>query len=97
MLNIAIDVLYHEDLTLKNWILSIISLVLSFVVLVVLVFEFSFRFLTADSVIDFMNRLGLLGVRPSFDSWVVFLVLLSLLVSLVVAGVVFYKLNRTEK
>lgn len=97
MLNIAIDALYHEDLILKKWILSIVSLVLSFVVLVVLVFEFSFRFLTADSVIRFMNRLGFLGVRPSFDSWVVFLVLLSLLVSLVVAGVVFYNLNRTEK
>lgn len=35
MLNIALDVLYHEDLALKKWIRSINYLVLSFVILVI--------------------------------------------------------------
>lgn len=97
MLNIALNVLYHEDLALKKWIFSILSLVLSFVLLVVLVFEFSFRFLTADNVVEFMSRLDFLGFKVSFDSWFVFLVLLSFLGALVVSGVVFYKFNRVEK
>lgn len=97
MLNIALDVLYHEDLALKKWIFSIVSLILSFIVLVVLIFEFSFRFLTADNVINFMSRLSFLGFRVSFDSWFVFLVLLSLLGSLIFSGAVFYKLKEVKK
>lgn len=97
MIKIALNVLYHEDLTLKKWIFSIISFVLSFVILVVLVFEFAFRFLTADNAIDFMSRLSFLGFRASFDSWIVFLVLLSGLVALVLSGCVFYKFNKVER
>ena len=73
------------------------SLILSFIVLVVLVFEFSFRFLTADNVIDFMSRLDFLGFSVSFDSWFIFLVLLSFLGGVVVSGIVFYKFNRVER
>lgn len=94
MLNIALNVLYHEGFILKKWILSIISLVVSFFLFVFVVFEFSFRFLTADNVISFMGRLGFLGFRVSFDSWVIFLILLSILGALFVSGFVFYKLNK---
>lgn len=96
MLNIVLNVLYHEDFILKKWILSIISFVISFVLLVVFIFEFSFRFLTADNVINFMSKLGFLGFRISFDSWVVFLVLLSILGSLFFSGIVFCKLNKVK-
>lgn len=96
MLNIALNVLYHEGFILKKWILSIISLIVSFVFFVVVIFEFSFRFLNADNVISFMDRLGFLGFRASFDSWVIFLILLSILVSLFVSGFVFHKFNRAR-
>ncbi|WP_240643757.1 hypothetical protein [Serratia marcescens] len=81
---------------MKKWILSIISLIVSFVFFVVVIFEFSFRFLNADNVIAFMDSLGFLGFRASFDSWVIFLILLSILVSLFVSGFVFYKLNKAR-
>lgn len=94
MLNIVLNVLYHEDFILKKWILSIISFVISFVLFVVFIFECSFRFLTADHVIKFLSGLSFLGVGISFDSWVVFLVLLSILGALFVSGIVFCKLNK---
>lgn len=96
MLKIALNSLYHEGVILKKWILSIISLIFSFVFFVVVIFEFSFRFLNADNVIAFMDKLGFLGLRASFDSWVIFLILLSILGSLFVSGFVFYKFNKAR-
>ena len=80
-----------------EWIFAILSFVLSFIFLLIVIFEFSFRVLTADNVIDFMSKLEFLGFKVSFDSWFIFLVLLSFLGALVVSGMVLYKLQRIKR
>lgn len=97
MLKITLNALYHEDFALKKWILSIAAFILSFLFFSFLVFELAFRFLDADSVINFMNGMGMVGFKPSFDSWFIFLIVISFFGALVFSCVIHFKLNKVKR
>jgi hypothetical protein len=82
---------------LKKWIFIIICFMISFAVLVVLTFEIAFRMLTADEAVNFMGKMGVLGFGVSFDSWFIFLVLLSTLGAFAVSTVVFFKIKKVKQ
>lgn len=87
-------ILYHEDFTLKKWTFTALTFIFSFILLVVLLFEFVFRLLTADFVISLMDKLSFLGLHASLETLVALLVLFSALVALIISGLIYSKFKR---
>ncbi len=76
---------------MKKWIFIIFSFILSFIILVTLMFELAFRLLKADEVINFMERSVFID---SFNSWFIFLVILSFIGAIIISSVVFLKIKK---
>lgn len=66
----------------KNTLRLVYFLVL-FTVISILVFELAFRFYTPESFITLLSHLSILGLTPSFDTLFVFLLFISLLISVI--------------
>nr|AWH59638.1 hypothetical protein [Edwardsiella tarda] len=73
--------IYHEEVVLKKWILKMVCFLICFSMVTILVFELSFRLFSADFFIRLLEKLSLFGFKSSFDSLVIFLTVLSLIVS----------------
>ncbi|EML2225144.1 hypothetical protein [Klebsiella aerogenes] len=76
---------------MKKWIFIIFSFILSFIILVTLMFELAFRLLKADEVINFMEKSVFID---SFNSWFIFLVILSFIGAIIISSVVFLKIKK---
>lgn len=76
---------------MKKWIFIIFSFILSFIILVTLMFELAFRLLKADEVINFMENSVFID---SFNSWFIFLVILSFIGAIIISSVVFLKIKK---
>ena len=76
---------------MKKWIFIIFSFILSFIILVTLMFELAFRLLRADEVINFMEKSVFID---SFNSWFIFLVILSFIGAIIISSVVFLKIKK---
>lgn len=76
---------------MKKWIFIIFSFILSFIILVTLMFELAFRLLKADEVINFMEKSVFIN---SFNSWFVFLVILSFIGAIIISSVVSLKVKK---
>lgn len=82
---------------MKNWIFSIISFVVSLCLITVVLFEFVFRFMTADFVINAMDRLGFLGVHASLETLSLILVLISFVCAFIISLLVFVRCKKVYK
>ncbi|HDS4950220.1 hypothetical protein B9037_005800 [Klebsiella aerogenes] len=76
---------------MKKWIFIIFSSILSFIILVTLMFELAFRLLKADEVINFMEKSVFIN---SFNSWFIFLVILSFIGAIIISSVVSLKVKK---
>ncbi|HEP0585141.1 TPA: hypothetical protein ACW7QF_000083 [Klebsiella aerogenes] len=76
---------------MKKWIFIIFSFILSFIILVTLMFELAFRLLKADEVINFMEKSVFIN---SFNSWFIFLVILSFIGAIIISSVVSLKVKK---
>ncbi|EPF6611861.1 MULTISPECIES: hypothetical protein [Klebsiella] len=76
---------------MKKWIFIIFSFILSFIILVTLMFELAFRLLKADEVINFMEKSVFID---SFNSWFIFLVILSFIGAIIISSMVFLKIKK---
>ncbi|EMI5804083.1 hypothetical protein [Klebsiella aerogenes] len=76
---------------MKKWIFIIFSFILSFIILVTLMFELAFRLLKADEVINFMEKSVFID---SFNSWFIFLVILSFIGAIIISSVIFLKIKK---
>ena len=81
---------------MKKWILAIISFVVFFFLIVVVFFEVVFRFMTADFVINAMDRLGFLGIHASLEALTVILVLISFLCASIISLLVFVRYKKVK-
>jgi hypothetical protein len=82
---------------LKKWILAIISFVVLFCLITVILFEFVFRFMTADFVINAMDRLEFLGIHASLETLTVILVFISFVCSFIMSLLVFVKYKKVHR
>lgn len=62
---------------MKKWIFKIVLFFVFFTIVSIVVFEVSLRFATADFFINLMDGLGFMGVKSSFDSLFILLLLFS--------------------
>lgn len=62
---------------MKKWIFKIVLFFVFFTIVSIVVFEVSLRFATADFFINLMDGLSFLGVKSSFDSLFILLLLFS--------------------
>lgn len=81
---------------MKKWILAVILFLIFFCLIVVVLFEFVFRFMSADFVINAMDRLGFLGVHASLETLTVILVLISFLCASIISLLVFVRYNKAK-
>lgn len=81
---------------MKKWILAVILFLILFCLIVVVLFEFVFRFMSADFVINAMDRLGFLGVHASLETLTVILVLISFLCASIISLLVFVRYNKAK-
>lgn len=79
---------------MKNWILKTVSFLVFFSIVVTLVFELSFRFISYDFFIHIMNDLGF---KASFDSLVLFLIVISFFVSLFIYSVCIFIITIAKR
>lgn len=79
---------------MKKWIFKIVLFFVFFTIVSIVVFEVSLRFATADFFINLMDGLGFLGVKSSFDS--LFILLLLLLFSFFIGSFIFTILMKKK-
>jgi len=75
---------YHGEKILNKKIKKTIAFIIIFLIVLVLVFDITFRFFSPEAVMNILGHFSFLGFNESFDSLFVFLVTVSVIVSILV-------------